>query len=339
MPIRPPQKIEYPAIAPIPSGIHRPFWSVMIPTYNCANYLVQTLESVLAQDLGPEHMQIEVVDDCSTKDNPKSVVDEIGKGRVLFYQQPHNVGAISNFNTCIQRSLGKWIHILHGDDTVKPGFYRRYEMLIQQYPEASLIFGPSDFMDGQSNLLGRAEATVTQDGIVENFSQKQAIRNWILTPSVVIPRDAYEAIGGFYQPLYHTADWEMFFRVGSYKSAISTVNSYTCYRDHVNSHTSSLVMTGDNIHQGLLAIKICLEKLSFEDRLAVRNHEFMWLSSLARGFAIKLQASELLSASLAQAGWAFRLNPNLPNFKLWMRLAMRYAQQFFGFGGINKVCG
>ena len=58
--------VSPPSIAPVPEGVHRPKWSVMIPTFNCANYLRQTLESVLAQDPGPEQMQIEVVDDCST---------------------------------------------------------------------------------------------------------------------------------------------------------------------------------------------------------------------------------------------------------------------------------
>ena len=43
-----------------------PFWSVMIPTYNPrADYLEETLHSVLQQDPGPEQMQIEVIDDGS----------------------------------------------------------------------------------------------------------------------------------------------------------------------------------------------------------------------------------------------------------------------------------
>jgi glycosyltransferase involved in cell wall biosynthesis len=54
------------------------------PDYNCASYLRETLASVLAQDPGPEHMQIEVIDDCSTKDDPQAVVREMGMGRVSF---------------------------------------------------------------------------------------------------------------------------------------------------------------------------------------------------------------------------------------------------------------
>ncbi|MCM8831908.1 MAG: glycosyltransferase [Candidatus Omnitrophica bacterium] len=131
--------IEYPNIDPVPEGIHRPFWSVMIPTYNCALYLEQTLKSVLEQDPGPEEMQIEVVDDCSTKDDPEEVVKKIGKGRVSFYRQLQNVGPTKNFNTCIKRSIGQFVHILHGDDYVEFGFYEQFKRIINEYPEVALF--------------------------------------------------------------------------------------------------------------------------------------------------------------------------------------------------------
>lgn len=47
------------AVPPVPAGTARPRWSVMIPTYHCADYLAHTLRSVLRQDLGPDAMQIE----------------------------------------------------------------------------------------------------------------------------------------------------------------------------------------------------------------------------------------------------------------------------------------
>src|ERR1700740_632053 len=111
-----------PRFAPVPSAVKRPLWSVMIPTFNCAKYLRETLASVLAQDPGPEQMQIEVVDDCSDKDDPAGGVKELGRCRVLFHRKSVNEGAIQNFNTCLERSRGHLIHVLHGDDLVEPGF-------------------------------------------------------------------------------------------------------------------------------------------------------------------------------------------------------------------------
>src|SRR5262245_46178716 len=98
-------------ILPVRAGIIRPLWSVMIPTYNCAHYLERALESVLVQDPGSDHMQIEVVDDCSTTDDPEAVTQRVAKGRVLFHRNVKNQGAIRTFNTCIERSTGELVHI------------------------------------------------------------------------------------------------------------------------------------------------------------------------------------------------------------------------------------
>src|SRR3712207_9440459 len=83
------------AIPPVDDLVARPLWSVMIPTFNCAGFLAETLSSVLLQDLGPELMQIEVIDDCSD-DDPGAVVAQLGQGRVGFFRQAERVGHIEN---------------------------------------------------------------------------------------------------------------------------------------------------------------------------------------------------------------------------------------------------
>lgn len=59
------QNIQFPTIDPIPEGIHRPFWSVMITSYKRSEYLAEAIKSVLEQGIEADEMQIEVVDDCS----------------------------------------------------------------------------------------------------------------------------------------------------------------------------------------------------------------------------------------------------------------------------------
>src|SRR4029453_19547391 len=75
-------------VLPVTEGsMPRPSWSVMIPTFHCALFLRETLESVLSQDPGPDVMQIEVIDDCSTQDDPESVVRAAAGGGGAEEQQ------------------------------------------------------------------------------------------------------------------------------------------------------------------------------------------------------------------------------------------------------------
>jgi len=246
----------FPAIAPVATPNHRPRWSVMIPTYNCAHYLKQTLHSVLQQAPDPAQMQIEVVDDCSTQDDPETVVREIGQGRVNFYRQPQNGGAIHNFNTCIQRSTGHLLHILHGDDKILPGFYAAMEQAFQQESAIGAAFCRPIYIDevDQQRFLYPLEQA--DAGIMSNLLHRLGSVCMIQTPTIVVKREVYEAIGGFHPELFHAGDWEMWKRVATYYPVWYEPQPLACYRTHSSSHTSSLVRSGANIANTRHAIAI-----------------------------------------------------------------------------------
>ena len=135
-------------VSALPVGLAWPFWSVMIPIYNCReDYLRETLRSVLCQDPGIAEMQIEVLDNCSTVGAPEALVREIGGGRIEYHRQPVNVGIVGNFNACITRACGQWVHILHGDDTVRPDFYSRARKGVVAHPEAGAALCRTIYMD------------------------------------------------------------------------------------------------------------------------------------------------------------------------------------------------
>ena len=81
-----------PVIHPLSIEAVRPLWSVMIPAYNCIEYLPSALYAVLAQDSGSELMQIEVIDDCSTDGDVEALVEKIGEGRVKYFKQDKKQG-------------------------------------------------------------------------------------------------------------------------------------------------------------------------------------------------------------------------------------------------------
>lgn len=217
-------------IPPVPNGTPRPLWSVMIPAYNCANYLRETLASVLAQDPGPDVMQIEVVDDCSTQDDPAAVVEELGRGRVVFYQQPKNVGNTRNYQTCLERSRGKLIHLLHGDDCVRDGFYRKM-LLAFENPEIGAAFCRTINMDEHSHWHSIFPLEQSESGVLSNWLERIAVEQRIRTPSVVVRRDVYEKIGAFDQRLLYIEDWEMWVRIAAHYPVWYEVEPLALYRN------------------------------------------------------------------------------------------------------------
>lgn len=272
---------EYPSISPVSREIHRPKWSVMIPAYNCAKYLERTLKSVLEQAPAPELMQIEVVDDCSTNDDPEAVVRKLGQGRVSFYRQPHNVGAIKNFNTCIERSVGQIVHILHGDDTVLPGFYNRLEAAFDQEPTIGAAFCRYIFINEEDNHIKLSAVESSTSGILTDFLERVAVVCIIQTPSIVVRRSVYEKIGGFYPELFHAGDWEMWKRIATHYPVWYEPQPLACYRTHSSSHSSSLVRSGANIANLRRAIEVSQSYLPkpIASELTIRAREFYALSA------------------------------------------------------------
>jgi len=235
-----------PGIEPVSKADDRPFWSVMIPVFNCAHLLEQSLKSVLAQDPGPKRMQIEVIDDCSTKDDPARVVQEIGRGRVSCYRQPQNGGAINNFNTCIRRARGELVHILHGDDWVEPGFYSEIEKLHSELPRAS-IYATRSFMTDEQGTILEITPMIAQQVADTQRESLFNVATPVQTASVVIPRSVYEEIGGFMPDLVHTADVEMWWRTTRHGGIALSTRVLANYRIFAGNDTGRLAQQAKNL--------------------------------------------------------------------------------------------
>lgn len=234
----------------------RPLWSVIIPTYNCAHYLKETLQSVLEQDLGSEQMQILVVDDFSTKDNPEAVVQEMGQGRVEFFRQAHNVGKVSNYETGLLKSKGRFIHLLHGDDKVSPGFYNEMTAVFENNKGAGAAFCRSLYIDDLSRWKGLTGLIQDEDGIVEAIDKKLYVQQLIQTPSMVVKREVYETIGAFDRRLNCMEDWEMWIRI-AHQYPIAVSNKVLAeYRTHAKNATNETFSNGSALETHDMVFKI-----------------------------------------------------------------------------------
>jgi glycosyltransferase involved in cell wall biosynthesis len=235
---------------PIPAvpadGLARPFWSVMIPTYNPpADYLAQTLRSVL--DQAPAEMQIEVVDDCSPDVDVAALVRGIAGDRVSFYRSPVNQGLAAGWNTCIERARGEWVHILHQDDLVISGFYERFQNGLQTQPAVGAAFCRHALINSNGHWLRLSELHQESAGPLENAQEKIAVEQIILTPSIVVRRSTYEQLGGFSKDLCYVMDWEMWQRIAARFSIWFEPGILAAYRIHQASATSRLIVEAADV--------------------------------------------------------------------------------------------
>ena len=236
--------INYISISPITLKSDRPFWSVVIPTFNCAEFLKQTLQSVLEQDPGEASMEIIVVDDHSTKDDPEAVVKEYGQGRVKFIRQEKNVGKVKNYETGLTASKGRYIHQLHGDDLVYDGFYKEMEAIFNESPSAGAAFCRANYIDSKSRVTGVTGMIQDKEGIVPVILEKLYTQQYIQTPSMVVKREVYETIGCFDRRLNCMEDWEMWIRIANNYPIAASNKVLAAYRSHHNNATNSTFKDG-----------------------------------------------------------------------------------------------
>jgi glycosyltransferase involved in cell wall biosynthesis len=267
-------KRPHPASSPEPTAIPvlpvddgRPFWSVMIPTYNPrADYLEDTLHSVLQQDPGPEQMQIEVVDDCSSHGAPVELIRRIAGDRVAVHREPRNSGMAGAWNRCIERARGEWVHILHPDDIVLPGFYKRLYHGIIRNPHVGMAFCRFVIIDanGHWNELGPLESATRR--VLDNWLERVATGYHVEPPAVVVRRATYERLGGFRTELPAVLDVEMWVRIAACAAVYYEPKILAGYRQHDDNASAIQERTGANMQDMARAIEIWKDYLPANSR-------------------------------------------------------------------------
>jgi glycosyltransferase involved in cell wall biosynthesis len=311
-------------VPPVPAEVARPLWSVMIPTFNNSGHLRAALLSVLAQDAGPEKMQIEVVDDASV-DDPASVVEEIGRGRVSYYRQTRNVGHIANFHSCLLRSTGRIVHLLHCDDAVLPGFYRKLQVAFESAPGLGAAFCRQIFVDEQGVPLSTAPLEQEKAGIMSEAACRLAREQRIMTPSIAVRRSVYERLGGFDRRLRCSEDWEMWVRIAASYPVWYEPEPLALYRIHQNSNTGRHVRSAEDMAYTRRAIEIFRSYLPAE-----RAAEITRTARLTYAWSALESAQRLLEAGdgrgfRAQLWEGLRLATSVQLLKRSARLLLRYS--------------
>lgn len=92
--------------------------SVIMPSWNTANYIADSIQSVLDQTY--ENWELLIVDDCSTDNTDQVVKPFLSDPRIRYFKNEYNCGAALTRNKALREAQGEWIAFLDSDDLWMP---------------------------------------------------------------------------------------------------------------------------------------------------------------------------------------------------------------------------
>ncbi len=188
--------------------------SVCIPTYNYANYISETLKSVLAQTF--EDYEVIIQDDCSNDNTDEVVKQYLSDPRISFGRNDHNLGLAGNWNCCMAKAKGEYIKYVFADDILASrDALSEMVAILDSHPEVTLVASARNIIDSESHIQ-RVESRFEEDLIARGTDIISIclyrLENMIGEPSVAMFRKA-QASRGFQADYIQMVDLEMWFHL------------------------------------------------------------------------------------------------------------------------------
>lgn len=176
--------------------MEKPFVSVLIPAYNCASFIVQTLQSVLNQDY--TNFEILICDDGSI-DRTLEVIKALAKkdNRIKVYENVSNKGKVLTINHLLQEASGDYITILDSDDFFSPDKLERQVGFFEKNPEVGACGCNYASIVPQGRIVNTS-ALPLSDYEIRQYIQNHDLKDFAFCcPSLMIRREVYEQVGGY----------------------------------------------------------------------------------------------------------------------------------------------
>jgi len=218
--------------------------SVIIPTYNRADFLAEAIQSVLEQTA--RDFELLIIDDGST-DNTKNVVDSFNDRRIKYIYQK-NSGVCIARNTGIKQAIGNYLILLDSDDILLPSAIEDESRVLDEHPESGLIFGLVESMNKNGDVFSPAKAIKCREPgtwpgtkeILNLFVH----RNYICPSQSMVRKSAIMDVGMF-DPAFSSGseDFELWVRIAKKYSTSHLAKPVTKYRVHDQSLSGEQQLT------------------------------------------------------------------------------------------------
>lgn len=185
--------------------------SIVMTVYNGTWCIERALDSVMEQTRRPE--EILICDDGSTDGTPDLVERRYGD-RLTLVRLPHRGAAITR-RAGLDRATGDWIAFMDADDTWVPEKHERQLEFLGRHPEVKLVMSDGVYTSAEG-VLRESWLSDYFDPVEEKIGDlfpSGVERCYMLLSSIMVERDAYEAVGGLDPNMTWSYDYDLWLRV------------------------------------------------------------------------------------------------------------------------------
>lgn len=201
--------------------------SIIMPSYNTASYISNSIKSVIAQTYN--NWELIIVDDCSTDNTDEIVADFLIDKRIKYYKNNYNRGAAQSRNRALQEAKGRYIAFLDSDDLWLP---EKLELQLAYMKENNYAFSYTDY---RICLNGKWLPYINT---APNYINKRRLYNWCYFSTITVIYDV--KIVGLVQiaDLKKHNDYAMWFKVIEKTNAYRFPKCLSFYIKHNDSVSS-----------------------------------------------------------------------------------------------------
>lgn len=239
--------------------------TVIIPSYNYALYLPESIGSVINQTY--ENLECIVIDDGSA-DNTKEVVEQISAkdNRVKYYRQSNSGPTVAR-NYGLKLASGEFIQFLDADDLIEKSKLEKQIAIFNKNIDVDIVYSgvkyfdssnPSKLFDNMDLKSGPWMKNLSGSGdimIMELLS-----RNIMVISSPLVRKSVFEKFGNMNELLQYNEDWELWARFAIGKAKFYFDNS-TDTRAIIRVHSSYSTDNFKMFAHGLKACFLLSEKI------------------------------------------------------------------------------
>jgi glycosyltransferase involved in cell wall biosynthesis len=216
--------------------MEHPWLSVIVPSHNDQRWLGAALQSVVDQD--DPGVEVIVIDASATDASIHIVSEFSDRLDIRTSRRPDLLSWPEKAIFAVEQARADRVCVLHPDDLWLPARCAKLRKWLATQSDSVMHLHPCYFIDELGRRLGLWRCPLPDGQLpvpAPVLFERLLIQNFIAVPAPTFRRDAFLRVGGMDGQLWHTADWDLYFKIASVGNVYYHSCPLACYRIRKNS--------------------------------------------------------------------------------------------------------